>query len=100
MFVDYKLFLILILSLVLLYTYNKVESLRLDIKKINHDLNNDKCLDNKCSFNKKKDVNIKKNDIEIKEDYNLNNDNKDDIENEINKFKEFLNNEGNELEAV
>ena len=68
MFVDYKLFLILILSLVLLYTYNRVESLKLDVKKIQHklDKSND-CIDDKCKFNKS-----------------------NDIENEINKFKEML----------
>lgn len=79
MFVDYKLFLILILSLVLLYTYNRVESLKLDVKKIQQKLDKTSdCTDVKCKFTKN-----------------------NDIENEINKFKELLNNENSssKLEA-
>lgn len=76
MFVDYKLFLILILSLVLLYTYNRVESLKLDVKKIQHklDKSND-CIDDKCKFTKN-----------------------NDIETEINKFKELLEKDSKNLD--
>ena len=45
--IDYKLFLILILSLVLLYTYNRVETVKFEVENIKNDLkkqkDNDKC---------------------------------------------------------
>ena len=76
MFVDYKLFLILILSLVLLYTYNRVESLKLDVKKIQHKLDKSNvCIDDKCKFTKN-----------------------NDIETEINKFKELLEKDSKNLD--
>jgi len=79
--IDYKLFLILILSLVLLYTYNKVESLKLDIKKISNKLESN-ITNDKCEF---KNLNSKDNDIDI----------------EISKFKDLLdNNEVSNFENV
>ena len=50
--IDYKLFLILALSLVLLYTYNRVESLKFDIGKIKKDVAKKNTIDKECKDDK------------------------------------------------
>ena len=66
--IDYKLFLILILSLVLLYTYNRVETVKFEVENLKNDLKKQKDND-KCKFVKKDEQ---------------------EIEDEISKFKKIL----------
>ncbi len=77
--IDYKLFLILALSLVLLYTYNRVESLKFDIEKIKKDVAKKNTIDKECKDDKCLINNANVNDKEVLD--------------EINKLKEFLDNE-------
>ena len=72
--IDYKLFLILALSLVLLYTYNRVESMRFDIEKIKKDVVAKKTIDKECIGDK----------CPIKDT------NDNEVMDEINKLKSFL----------